>query len=208
MQFVDVILPLNITGALTYGVPVQWQDKIQPGIRVEVSLGKNKLYAAIVINVHDNRPEQYNVKPVKNIIDEEPVVTPLQLKFWRWIAQYYLCSLGEVMNAALPAHLKLMSESLLNWNELLSEPPLNLSDDAFIIAEALHVRKRLTVNEVRQLLEGKNIAKTINELLEREVAIVTELLEERYKPKTERYLFLEKIYEDEKRLKQTFNDLE
>lgn len=208
MQFVDVILPLNITGALTYGVPVQWQDKVQPGIRVEVNLGKNKLYAAIVINVHGNRPEQYNVKPVKNIIDEEPVVTPLQLKFWCWIAQYYLCSLGEVMNAALPAHLKLMSESLLNWNELLSEPPLNLSDDAFIIAEALHVRKRLTVNEVRQLLEGKNIAKTINELLEREVAIVTELLEERYKPKTERYLFLEKIYEDEKRLQQAFNDLE
>lgn len=181
---------------------------MQPGIRVEVSLGKNKLYAAIVVHIHDNRPEQYNVKPVRNIIDEKPVVTSRQLRFWQWIAQYYLCSIGEVMNAALPAHLKLMSESLLSWNESLQEPPLDLGDDAFIIAEALHVRKRLTISEVRQLLEGKNIAPVINELLEQEVAIVVELLEERYKPKTERYLFLEKRYENELLLQQVFTDLE
>jgi len=208
LQFVDVVLPLNIAGTLTYGVPVKWQGKIQKGFRVEVGLGKNKLYAAIVVNVHDNPPELYQVKPVRNIIDDKPVVTPLQIKFWQWIAQYYLCSIGEVMNAALPAHLKLMSEALLTWNESLPEPPLNLGDDAFIIAEALHVRKRLTISEVRQLLESRNIAPVINELLEQEVAIVSELLEERYKPKTERYLFLEKRYEEEEQLQQLFADLD
>lgn len=208
MQFVDVILPLNLSGTLTYGVPLKWQGSVQPGMRVEVNLGRNKLYSAIVLQVHNNKPEAYTVKPVRNIIDDQPVVTTNQLKFWQWVAKYYLCSLGDVMNAALPAHLKLMSESLLIWNELLQEPPLNLSDDAFIIAEALHVRKRLTIDEVRQLLEGKNTSRAINELLEREVAIVTELLEERYKAKTERYVFLDKMYEDEALLNDIFRQLE
>lgn len=208
MQFVDVILPLNLSGTLTYGVPLKWQGSVQQGMRVEVNLGRNKLYSAIVLQVHNNKPEAYTVKPVRNIIDDQPVVTTNQLKFWQWVAKYYLCSLGDVMNGALPAHLKLMSESLLIWNELLQEPPLNLGDDAFIIAEALHVRKRLTIDEVRQLLDGKNTSRAINELLEREVAIVTELLEERYKAKTERYVFLDKMYEDEALLNDIFRQLE
>jgi primosomal protein N' (replication factor Y) len=208
LQFADVILPLLLPRTLTYGIPVQWQDKLVPGMRVEVSLGKNKIYSGIVLQTHDYRPESYAIKPIRNIIDENPVVFPLQLRFWQWIAQYYLCSLGEVMNAALPAHLKLMSESLLLWNETVPQPPHNLSDDAFIVAEALHIRKQLTIGEVRQLLEGKNTAKAINELLEAEVAVVTEILEERYKAKTERYVFLEQRYEAEDQLTLAFNELE
>ncbi len=208
MQFADIILPLFLPRTLTYGIPLQWQDTLVPGMRVEVSLGRNKIYSGIVLQTHDYRPESYTIKPIRNIIDEDPVVYPLQLRFWQWIAQYYLCSLGEVMNAALPAHLKLMSESLLLWNETFPEPPHNLSDDAFIIAEALHIRKQLTIGEVRQLLEGKNTAKAINELLERQVATVTEILEERYKAKTERYVFLEARYEDEEQLTAVFKELE
>ncbi|WP_118974484.1 replication restart helicase PriA [Taibaiella koreensis] len=208
MQFADVILPLNLPRTLTYGIPLQWQNKLLPGMRVEVSLGRNKIYSGIVLQTHDFRPESYAVKPIRNVIDEDPVVYPLQLQFWQWVAQYYLCGIGEVMNAALPAHLKLMSESLLIWNEAFSEPPLNLSDAAFILAEALHIRKQLTIGEVRQLLEGKNTAKAINELLEREVATVAEILEERYKAKVERYVFLESLYEKEELLNLLFRDLE
>lgn len=208
MQFADVILPLLLPRTLTYGIPLQWQDKLAPGMRVEVNLGRNKIYSGIVLQTHDYRPESYTIKPIRNIIDEDPVVFPLQLQFWQWIAQYYLCSLGEVMNAALPAHLKLMSESLLLWNEAFPQPPHNLSDDAFVVAEALHIRKQLTIGEVRQLLEGKNTAKAINELLEHEVATVTEILEERYKTKTERYVFLESRYEDEEQLTLVFKELE
>jgi primosomal protein N' (replication factor Y) len=208
LQFADIILPLNIPRTLTYGVPVPWQGKVLPGMRVEINLGKNKIYSGIVLQVHNYKPENYTVKPIRNIIDEHPVVFPLQLDFWQWISRYYLCSIGEVMNAALPAHLKLMSESLLVWNEAFTEPPVNLSDDAFIVAEALHIRKQLSIGEVRQLLEGKNTAKAINELLETELAIVTELLEERYKAKTERYVFLEQVYEDEQLLSNVFNTLE
>lgn len=207
MQFADIILPLNLPRTLTYGIPVEWQDKVIPGMRVEVSLGKNKIYSGIVLHTHDYRPEHYSVKPIRNVIDEKPVVFPLQLQFWQWVAQYYLCSIGDVMNAALPAHLKLMSESLLIWNEAFPEPPLNLSDNAFIVAEALFIRKQLSIEEVRQLLEGKNTSKAINELLELEVATVSELLEERYKEKTERFVFLEPMYENEQLLSQLFNEL-
>lgn len=208
MQYADIILPLNLPRTLTYGIPVQWQELLLPGMRVEVSLGKNKIYSGIVVQTHNYRPESYAVKPIRSIIDETPVVYPLQLQFWQWISRYYLCSLGEVMNAALPAHLKLMSESLLIWNEQLEEPPVQLSDDAFIVAEALHIRKQLTIGEIRLLLEGKNTSRAINELLEREIATVTELLEERYKAKTERYVFLENRYEDEEQLGLAFKDLE
>lgn len=208
MQFADIILPLPLPRTLTYGIPVEWQDRVIPGMRVEVNMGRNKIYSGIVLHTHNFRPESYTVKPIRSVIDEDPVVFPLQLHFWQWISQYYLCSLGEVMNAALPAHLKLMSESLLIWNEAYEQPPVDLSDQAFIVAEALHIRKQLTIEEIRQLLEGRNVAKTINELLELEIATVSEVLEERYKAKTERYAFLESRYEEEEQLTAVFSELE
>jgi primosomal protein N' (replication factor Y) len=209
LQFAEIILPLNLPNTLTYGVPLEWQGKILPGMRVEVALGKNKIYSGIVLFTHDQKPESYAIKPIRNVIDEKPVVLPVQMKFWQWISHYYLCSIGEVMNAALPAHLKLMSESLLIWNEAYDAPPLDLSDNAFIIAEALHIRKQLTIGEVRQLLDGRNTSKAIHELLELEVATVTEILEEKYKAKTERFAFLEKAFEDdETKLSKLFGELE
>jgi primosomal protein N' (replication factor Y) len=209
LQFAEIILPLNLPNTLTYGVPLEWQGKLLPGMRVEVALGRNKIYSGIILFLHDQKPELYAIKPIRNIIDEKPVVLPVQMQFWQWVSQYYLCSIGEVMNAALPAHLKLMSESLLIWNEAYEAPPLDLSDNAFIVAEALHIRKQLTIGEVRQLLEGRNTSKAINELLELEVATVTEILEEKYKAKTERFAFLEKSFEaDEAKLSKLFMELE
>lgn len=208
MQFADIILPINIPQTLTYGIPVKWQEKIIPGTRVEVHIGKNKIYAGIVLNTHNQQPDSYKVKPIRNIIDDEAIVTATQLNFWKWIARYYLCSLGDVMNAALPAHLKLMSESLLVWNSEMDSPPLDLSDDAFLIAEALSIRKQLTIAETRQLLEGKNGAKAINELLELEIATVSDVLEERYKPKLVEFTFLSQQFENEELLKGLFDQLE
>lgn len=75
-------------------------------MRVEVALGKNKQYAGIVGARDNERPEAYQVKPIKGIIDDDPVVNEKQLQFWRWIGQYYMAAPGEVMQAALPAHLK------------------------------------------------------------------------------------------------------
>lgn len=178
-------------------------------MRVEVSLGKNKQYAGIVLELHNNKPDHYQIKPVKSLIDENPVVSPVQLRFWQWIAQYYLCSLGDVMQAALPAHLKLMSDSLLLWNEACIEVPTTLSDDAYQLAEALEIKKKLTVGEIRLLLGDRNHGSAIHEVLELQLAIVSEQLEERYQPKRERFVFLSPEYEqDEYLLNDAFKALE
>ncbi len=177
-------------------------------MRVEVSLGKNKLYSGLVLRLHNDRPEAYAIKPVRSIIDETPIVYEKQLRFWEWVGEYYLCGLGEVMQAALPAHLKLMNETLLVWNDARTEIPEGLSDAAFIVAEALMVRKRITIKEAREILEQKNPAQVIRELLSTETAFVMELLEERYKAKKIRYVFLDKRYEDEDLLRQLFISLE
>lgn len=208
MQFADIILPLNIPKPLTYGIPLKWQGKVAPGMRVEVAIGKNKIFAGIVWQVHDQKPESYSVKPVRNIIDDHPILTHIQMQLWQWVAQYYLCSLGEVMNAALPAHLKLMNESLLVWNLEDNTVPLSLSDDAYLIADALSIRKQLSVSEIRDLLEGKNSVKAINEILDMEIAVVSDVLEERYQPKMVEFVRLNPVYENAETLNSFFTELE
>ncbi|HTO16301.1 MAG TPA: primosomal protein N' [Edaphocola sp.] len=207
-MFVDIILPLHLPKPLTYGVPLQWQDKIEVGKRVEVNLGRQRLYSGIILEIHNNKPDAYQVKPIRNVIDEQPIVNSIQLAFWRWIAEYYLCSLNDVMQAALPAHLKLMSESLLIWTDFFDDVPHGLSDDAFLIAEALLIRKKMTIAEAQQLISGKALSAAINEVLETGAAIISEVLEERYKAKTELFVFLNEKYEVDIHLKQLFDELE
>jgi primosomal protein N' (replication factor Y) len=114
--FVEVIIPLALPKNYTWAVPVSMQDAIQPGVRVEVVLGKNKRYAGIVKKIVE-KPEAFQPKDILNVLDTEPLVYTKQLQLWEWIAQYYMCSEGEVMQAAIPANLKLSSESILIWNE-------------------------------------------------------------------------------------------
>ena len=205
-MFADVILPLNLPQVLTYGVPVDMQDHLLPGMRVEVALGKNKQYSGIVERLHNERPEAYQVKPIRNILDEEPVVTEKQLQFWRWIAHYYMASPGEVMQAALPAHLKLMGETRLEWvgdDSVVYE----WSDEAYRAAEALRVRKEITITELRGITGPGHFAAALNELLENEVVIINEALEPAYRPKKEKMVELAQRYSDEREMIALFDEL-
>src|SRR5690242_14216207 len=116
MKYADVILPLALPRNYTYAVPENMEASLQPGSRVAVQLGKQKKYAGIVKAIHEQAPP-YKTKPLLDMLDAAPVVYPVQLDFWTWIATYYMCTEGEVLNAALPAHLKLSSETLLLFNE-------------------------------------------------------------------------------------------
>ena len=109
--FVDVILPLPIEARFTYRVPQVLNGKLAFGMRVIVPFGNNKLYAAIVEKVHENAPKQFTVKYVLDVIDDRPVVSEAQYRLWQWIADYYMCTIGEVMAAALPSALRLASET-------------------------------------------------------------------------------------------------
>ncbi len=106
MNYADLILPLPLQGTFTYAIPTQMQAVVKVGMRVLVPFGRNKTYLGIVARLHDRQPQGYEVKPISQLMDEEPIVTPEQLKLWQWIADYYLSPIGDVYKAALPAGLK------------------------------------------------------------------------------------------------------
>jgi primosomal protein N' (replication factor Y) (superfamily II helicase) len=108
--FADIILPIAVRGRFTYSIPDDMVDKIKPGVRVMVPFGSRNLYSGIVCNIHDRLPAVKNLRSITAVPDLLPAINETQLKFWLWIAEYYLCSEGEVMKAALPS-----STSLLNY---------------------------------------------------------------------------------------------
>lgn len=139
-MFADVILPLAIEKNYTFGIPLELQEQVKVGSRVEVQFGAKKVYSGIVKTIHNNKPEVYQVKPIRHVLDKEPVVTEKQIKFWSWIASYYACTEGEVMNAALPAYLKLESETYVTLRGDVDLSQLELSDDEFMVMQALEIK--------------------------------------------------------------------
>ena len=205
-MFADIILPLNLPQILTYGVPHEMQELLRPGMRVEVALGKNKQYSGIIERLHNEKPDMYMVKPIKGIIDDEPVVNEVQLQFWRWITHYYMAAPGEVMQAALPAHLKLMGETRLEWigdESVVYE----WSDAAYPVTEALIQRKELTITELRTIAGARHFAAVLNELLEQEVIQINETLETSYKPRREKVVTLAPQYNEEPAMMALFDQL-
>ncbi len=205
-MFVEVIIPLALPKNYTWQVPEQMQLAIAPGIRVEVALRKNKKYAGIVKRIVKEIPAQFTPSPILNILDSTPVVNEIQLKLWEWIAKYYMCTEGEVMQAAIPANLKLSSESVLQWNEERTLDFSDLSDSEFIIAEALEIKGELKISEVQQLLDINNTYPVIKKLVEKGVCFVWEELKEKYKQKTENYILLHPKYAQENELEQLLNN--
>ena len=115
-RFADVILPLPILGSFTYLIPDMIEEQIEVGSRVLVQFGKKNYYTGVVELVHSNRPAGYEVKEIMTVLDANPIVRHPQLKFWNWISDYYLCSVGEVYKAAVPSGLKVESETYILLN--------------------------------------------------------------------------------------------
>ncbi len=205
-MFVEVIIPLALPKNYTWAVPVHFQSEIQPGIRVEVVLGKHKRYAGIVKKIIFNKPDAFEPKDILNVLDSEPLVYPEQLKLWEWIAGYYMCSEGEVMQAAIPSNLKLSSESILIWNEINGTDYTNLSDREYIVAEALEIKKELRLSEVQQLLDVTHVYPVIKKLIEKGVCHVWEELVDKYKQKNETYITLQATYQNEAKLADLLNN--
>ncbi len=205
-MFVEVIIPLALPKNFTWSVPENLQAVIQPGVRVEVVLGRNKRYAGIVRKILDAPPEAFKPKDIINILDTEPIVHPAQLQLWEWIAEYYMCSEGEVMQAAIPSNLKLSSETILQWNEERSYDFSDLSDNEYIVAEALEMKKELRLSEVQQLLDTANTYPVVKKLIEKGVCHVWEELKEKYKAKTETYVVLNPEYNNDDKLSELLNN--
>ena len=204
--FAEIIIPLALPKNYTWQIPYHLKDKVKTGCRVEVILGKNKKYAGIIKRLHNNKPVAFEPKDILNVLDTEPIVFEHQMKLWEWISQYYMCSEGEVMSAALPSYFKLSSETILLCNEEYGDDFSALDNDEYIIAEALHIKKELKLTEVQQLLDSSHIYPVIKRLIEKNVCFVWEALKETYRTKKETYVMLNPVYANEDALAELMNN--
>ncbi len=169
--YAEIIIPSALPKNYTWSVPAHLQETAKVGCRVEVNLGKNKKYAGIVKRLHDDKPEFFETKDILNVLDVEPVVFEQQLKLWEWMASYYMCSEGEVMAAALPAHFKLSSETILVYNEEYGDDFSALDHDEYIVGEALLIKKELNLTEVQQVLDSSHVYPVINRLIKKKFVL-------------------------------------
>jgi primosomal protein N' (replication factor Y) (superfamily II helicase) len=205
-KFADIIIPLAVPKLFTYRVPKEYNEQIMPGQRVVVQFGKSKLYTGIVRQLHTTAPSHYEAKYIDALLDDFPVVNQKQFALWEWMSNYYLCHIGEVMNAALPSGLKLVSETKILLYADLKDDYTSLNDDEFLIVQALeNNNKILSINDVCEILGRKNIYNTIKSLIEKNIIILEEELKEKYKPKTVSYVKLRSGFSDEKKLKEAFD---
>ena len=198
MYFVEVILPLPLPKLYTYRINEDEAHFLQMGMRVAVSFGKSKVYTALVHKVHTNEPT-YETKDIEYILDETPIVTPEQITHWQWIADYYMCTLGEVIKSALPSAFLLESETIIE----IAEKDLNsnlFSDDEFQVYEALHYKTALKGSEVSKIIPKKKTLKVIKSLVEKGAARISERIFEKYVPKLLKFIRLAKDYQSQEGL--------
>jgi primosomal protein N' (replication factor Y) (superfamily II helicase) len=206
--FADVILPLALPRLFTYRVPVLLAPYIKELQRVIVPFGKQKRYTAIIRHLHENPPKGYEARYIDEILEFEPGLNPRQLQFWEWMSQYYMCSLGEVMQAALPAGLKLSSETVFRPVNLLENVDASaLSDREYLILEALHVAKELKVKDVESIAGIKTVYPIIRGMMEKKLIVATEELKEVFKQRTEVVIKLSEEFYGEALLHSLLNSL-
>lgn len=205
--FLDVILPLPLERYFSYKINREEAHFIQPGMRVAVPFGKSKLYTGIAAGVRENIEASYEIKDIEFIIDEEPILQEGQIKFWEWIASYYLCSVGQVMKAALPKSLLLESETIIQCNDDIEVDDGTLTDHEFLILEALESRKALKVDDITSLLDRKTVLPILREMLSKQLIILQEELFNTYKAKKEKYIALAPEFHEEEALRELLDSM-
>ncbi|WP_187261782.1 replication restart helicase PriA [Pontibacter beigongshangensis] len=208
--FADVILPLPLPKLYTYRIPFEMNDEVLVGVRVIVQFGAKKVLSCIVADIHENAPADYQAKYVLDVLDDKPIVTAPQLKLFKWIADYYMCTLGEVINAALPSALKLSSESRLQLHPSYEpeEDDIPLATQEAKIIYALQQNQALTFTDVGNLLQLKNYHKYIKSLIQKEAIIIFEQVSDKYSPKVVKKVRLsEHFVQDEAMLEELFAQL-
>lgn len=206
LHFIDVILPIPIQKTFTYSVTEDEANFLQKGMRVAVSFGKSKIYSALVLNIHQTKPTLYEAKEIHQILDETPLVNEQQLQHWQWLSNYYMCSLGDVYRASLPSAFLLESETIINKNQSFIDTTI-LTDDEFLIFEALEHQSHLTIHQVADILGKKKVMPIVNELLKKSAITIKEEIYEQYKPKLVKYVRLHPDYNSDDSLEKLLEQL-
>ena len=205
--FAEILLPLPIPGTYTYRVPFELNQKARVGQRAVVQFGKTKIMSGLIISITNEVPDCTSIKYLLDILDDNPVVNENQLKLWRWISSYYLCYLGDVMQVALPSALKLSSESKIMLSEDFQLDSMTLSDNEYLIVEALQIQPQLTITEVSKITGYKKIMPLIKTMIEKKIVVMQEELQQKYKAKYDRYVRLSNTYRDEDAMRELMDNL-
>ena len=195
MHFVEVILPLSLAKTFTYSVSASEYDYVKKGMRVAVPFGKSKIYTALIIDIHQNKPALYEAKEIHQILDEKPIVNEIQIGHWQWIASYYMCAIGDVYRGAMPSALLLESETIISQKQEGFVDENLLTDDEFLIYQALQQQNSLKVQDIMNILNKKNIFPIIQKLIDKNILVLQEQMLETYTPKLIRYVKLHAKYE-------------
>ncbi len=206
--FAEVVLPVPIAKNYTYRVPFDRAADVAIGKRVVVQFGKSKIYTGVILAISEKAPEKYEAKYLMDVLDDEPLIIPQQLAFWNWISNYYLCYPGEVMNAALPAALKLASETKISLNTDFDFDKSELNDKEFLIVDALEIQPEMTISEVGKLLGQKTVMPVLKLLFNKNIIHIAEEVQERYKPRKRSFYSLNPVYRQPEQLKALFEMLE
>lgn len=175
-------------------------------MRVAVSFGNKKMYTGLVFDIHQNEPTTYEAKEIHQILDETPIVNLLQLQHWQWIANYYMCAIGDVYRAALPSAFLLESETIIYKNKTFADESI-LNDDEFLIVEALNHQSQLTIHQIADILDKKKVMPIVNDLIKKSAIYIKEEIYETYKPKLVKYVRLHQDYQDDVSLEKLLEEL-
>ena len=207
LYFIEVVLPLAVSKTFTYQVSEAEFNYIQIGMRVAVPFGKTKIVTALVLDKNNIPPQLYEAKEIHQILDEQPVVNAFQIEHWKWIASYYMCSLGEVFRSALPSGYILESETQISAKENATVDFSELKDDEYLILEALQSQSSITIQDVIKILGKKTVFPIINKLLAKGALVLQEEISEQYKPKLVRYIKLLDAYLQPDKLAELLKEL-
>ncbi|MFK7787236.1 MAG: primosomal protein N' [Crocinitomicaceae bacterium] len=206
--FVDVILPVPIRNEFTYRVPFELNDAVFNGARVVVPFGRNKLNTGIVTRIHEEIPTAYQSKYIEYLLDDRPIVTPKQYTFWKWISNYYMAPIGDVMNAALPSNFKLASETQVTLHPDYTINPKFLTEREHDIVLALEMREKMDLKEIAELVGIKTIQPIVKALIDKKAIISIEELNDKFVPKTAMFVRFSEHYLQEDVLSNHIREIE
>ena len=198
--FIEVLLPLSLPKTFTYRISENEFFFIKKGMRVAVPFGKNKIFTALVIDLHEEEPTLYEAKEIHQILDEKPIVNEFQINHWFWIASYYMCNIGDVYRGALPSALLLESETIISQNKEIFIDESLLTDDEYLIYEALQHQSSLKVQNIIDILNKKSVFPFIQKLINKNIITLQEEIQSEYKPKLVKYIRLHEQYQKEESL--------
>ncbi|MDE6316834.1 MAG: primosomal protein N', partial [Muribaculaceae bacterium] len=180
--YAEIILPLPIESTFTYAIPAEMESSVKVGHRVIVPFGRKKYYTGIVRALTNQPPQGFETKDITVVLDSYPIVRHPQLKLWEWVAEYYMCAVGDVYKAGMPSGLKIESETFVEINpDYEPDDMMPVGDREVMVLSLLHEKKCMAVSAIAREITVKNLAALITSMIDRGLLVISEKIVERYR---------------------------